>query len=72
MNARVAEQYQAGLDTTRHAATAASTSYIIAREIVRIWESDEDTELVWRHRPELARALNALAESFPKPTQETA
>jgi hypothetical protein len=64
-----AEQYQAGLTATSHEAALANLSYDNAREVAQIWGSDEDTELVWCHRPELARALDNLAESFPEPTQ---
>jgi hypothetical protein len=66
-----AEQYQAGLNTTRHEATAANTSYDHAREVAHLWRDDARFRLARvAMPPEFIRALDALAESFPEPNQE--
>jgi hypothetical protein len=67
-----AEQYQTALDTTRHAATAANTSYDHAREVARIWREANGTVYDTTDDNPLWQALDKLAESFPEPNQETA
>jgi hypothetical protein len=68
-----AEQYQTNIDTTRHAATAANTSYDNARQVAQLWRAIRANEALTRAiltPPALKDALDALAESFPQPTQE--
>jgi hypothetical protein len=67
-----AEQYQAGLNTTRHAAAAANTSYDHARTVAQLWREANGTVYDTTDDNPLWKALDKLAESFPEPTQETA